>query len=214
MPSKGENTWEITLSPSIREWFGSGKTPVNKIGIVIRSSDGSKKGIETDTFIEVTDTRYQGFTPAAIIEKSMPSEVKEGINIDGNNVTFVLYDKDKEGNHKDFAHIVGDFNNWTLANDETSQMYRDNANGCWWITIPNLDPDKEYAFQYYIGTHEGETIRLADAYAEKILDPDNDKYIAESTYPAIDRTYPAMVRELYLYSRSTRTNTPGRTTSR
>ncbi|WP_366784258.1 alpha-amylase family glycosyl hydrolase [uncultured Phocaeicola sp.] len=191
MTSKGENTWEITLSPSIREWFGSGKTPVNKIGIVIRSSDGSKKGIETDTFIEVTDTRYQGFTPAAIIEKSMPSEVKEGINIDGNNVTFVLYDKDKEGNHKDFAHIVGDFNNWTLANDETSQMYRDNANGCWWITISNLDPDKEYAFQYYIGTHEGETIRLADAYAEKILDPDNDKYIAESTYPATDRTYPA-----------------------
>lgn len=25
MTSKGENTWEITLSPSIREWFGSGK---------------------------------------------------------------------------------------------------------------------------------------------------------------------------------------------
>ena len=40
------NIWSITLSPNIREWFGSGKTPVNQLGIVIRSADGSKKGIE------------------------------------------------------------------------------------------------------------------------------------------------------------------------
>ena len=33
-----------------------------------------------------------------------------------------------------------------------------------------------------MGTKEGEVIRLADAYAEKILDPDNDKYIPASTY--------------------------------
>lgn len=37
------NIWSITLSPNIREWFGSGKTPVNQLGIVIRSADGSKK---------------------------------------------------------------------------------------------------------------------------------------------------------------------------
>lgn len=190
MTVEGKNTWKITLSPSIREWFNSGNTPVNQLGIVIRSSDGSKKGIEEDSFIEVTDTKYQGFTPATFIEKSMPSGVKEGININGNNVTFVLYDKDTAGNHKDFAHIIGDFNNWTLANDETSQMYRDNTSGCWWITVTDLDPSKEYAFQYYTGTQGGETIRLADAYTEKILDPDNDFYIAESTYPSAERKYP------------------------
>ena len=27
------NIWSITLSPNIREWFGSGKTPVNQLGI-------------------------------------------------------------------------------------------------------------------------------------------------------------------------------------
>ena len=37
------NVWSITLSPSIRQWFGSGETPVTKIGIVIRSVDGTKK---------------------------------------------------------------------------------------------------------------------------------------------------------------------------
>lgn len=35
------NVWSITLSPNIREWFGSGKTPVSRLGIVIRSADGS-----------------------------------------------------------------------------------------------------------------------------------------------------------------------------
>lgn len=37
------NVWTITLSPSIREWFASGTTPVEQLGIIIRSADGSKK---------------------------------------------------------------------------------------------------------------------------------------------------------------------------
>ena len=190
--SKAEeaNVWTLTLSPSIREWFDSDETPVKKIGIVIRSSDGNKKGIEEDTFINVTDTKYKGFEPAAMAEKAMPTGVKEGINIiDKQTVTFVLYDKDKSGKSKDYAYILGDFNNWTLANNETSQMYRDNANGCWWTTVSGLDANKEYAFQYYVGNKDGEAIRIGDPYCEKILDPNNDKYIPASTY-ADDLTYP------------------------
>ena len=61
-------------------------------------------------------------------------------------------------------------------------MYRDNAAGCWWITLSDLEATKEYAFQYYVGTQAEGTIRLADAYTEKILDPDNDKYITGVTY--------------------------------
>lgn len=184
------NVWSITLSPSIRQWFGSGETPVTKIGIVIRSTDGTKKGIENDFFITVTDNRFHPFEPAAIKHAPLPSNAIDGINIiDNSTVTLVLYDKDKEGNHKDFAHVVGDFNNWTLSNDEQSQMYRDDNKGCWWITLTGLETDKEYAFQYYVGTKNGERIRLADAYARKVLDPDNDPYIPASTYPE-NKTYP------------------------
>ena len=50
------NVWTLTLSPSIRQWFNSGETPVNKLGIVIRSADGTKKGIDSDSFITVTDS--------------------------------------------------------------------------------------------------------------------------------------------------------------
>ena len=184
------NVWSITLSPSIRQWFGSGETPVTKIGIVIRSADGTKKGIENDFFITVTDNRFHPFEPAAIKHAPLPSNAIDGINIiDNSTVTLVLYDKDKNGNHKDFAHVVGDFNNWTLSNDEQSQMYRDDNKGCWWITLSDLKADKEYAFQYYVGTKNGEVTRLADAYARKILDPDNDPYIPISTYPD-NKTYP------------------------
>lgn len=184
------NVWTLTLSPSIRQWFDSGETPVNKLGIVIRSADGTKKGIEADSFIAVTDTKYKGFEAAAIVEKALPSGVQEGINIiDPSTVTFVLYDKDKNGESKDYAYILGDFNNWKLANDETSQMYRDNASGCWWITVNGLDINKEYAFQYYVGDKGGESIRIGDPYCEKILDPNNDSYIPTSTY-ADNKTYP------------------------
>ena len=164
----------------------------SQLGIIIRSADGSKKGIDKDQFVNVTDMKYHGFVPGKVQKKSLPSGVQEGINLDIDNctVTLVLYDKATDGSHKDYAYVVGDFNEWTLANDETSQMYRDEATGCWWITISDLDPAKEYRFQYYVGTLTGDVMRLADPYSEKILDPDNDKYIAASTYPVTERQYP------------------------
>ena len=192
MTSTGENQWSINLSPSIRNWFNSGENPVNKLGVVFRSSDGSKKGLQEDAFIQVTDNKYKGFTPGTIKELPCPSEAIDGINYkaNGTEVTFVLYDSDNKGNHKDYAYIIGDFNNWKLSNTEDSQMYRDNTRKCWWITIDGIDPNKEYAFQYYVGMKNGEALRIADAYAEKILDPNNDKYIAETTYPSTQRVYP------------------------
>lgn len=185
------NVWTITLSPSIRAWFNSGTTAITRLGFVIRSADGTKKGIAEDFFVNVTDDQYKPFTPAAIQYAPLPANVKEGINIVNNTtVTLVLYDKDNMGNHKDFAYVVGDFNAWTLANDATSQMKRDDASGCWWITLSGLDATKEYAFQYYVGMKNQTPIRVADAYATKILDPQHDPYIPASTY-AENKTYPS-----------------------
>lgn len=187
-----ENVWSITLSPSLREWFGSGTTPITQLGVIIRSADGTKKGLETDEFITVTDNLHTGFEPGEVKNQSLPAGMQYGINTDvaTNSVTLVLYDKGTDGAHQDYAFVVGDFNNWTLANDETSQMYRDEAAGCWWITLNNLDPSKEYRFQYYVGTEIAGSMRLGDPYTEKILDPNNDQYIPESTYPKADIAYP------------------------
>ena len=191
MKKEADNVWSLTLSPSVREWFGSGETPVNQLGIVVRSSDGSKKGIEEDSFITVTDTKYKPFQPTDAQMATLPAGVQEGINVvNSSTVTLVLYDKDAQGRRHDYAYVVGDFNDWTLSNDDKSRMYRDEAAGCWWITLSGLDAAKEYAFQYYVGYQGGEALRLADAYTEKILDPDHDKYIPASTYNE-SLTYPA-----------------------
>lgn len=191
MESTADNEWSITLSPTIREWFASEETSIESIGIVIRNEDGTLKGIESDSFIPVIDNTYEGFVAAEVIEQSLPSGVVAGINIvDNSTITFVLHDVDADGNSHTCCHIVGDFNDWTLSNTTESQMYRDASAGYWWITVSGLDSSKEYAFQYYLVDSDGQAIRIADPYARKILDPDNDKYIDESTYSSSQMVYP------------------------
>src|SRR5690554_3088586 len=176
-----QNVWSIQLGPTIREWYGAEGTPVTKLGIVVRSSDGTKQ--TEDLFIDVTDTKFSAFQPGPATNGTMPEGLHHGINvISSSSVTLVLYDKDRNGNRKAFAHVVGDFNDWTLSNDEHSKMTYDPTAGCWWITIEGLNPSSEYAFQYYVGESENEPIRVADPYARKILDPWNDSYIPTPTY--------------------------------
>lgn len=193
-----ENVWKITLSPTIRDWFGSGSTPIEQLGLIIRTTGGIK-GIQEDVFVDIQDDKYNGFTPGETTFKSMPSGLEYGINvIDNSTVTLVLYEKDNTNTrYYDYAYVMGDFNNWKRANDETSQMYYDESAGCWWITLNGLDSNKEYAFQYYLGKKnsvDGEKdyeLRLADPYTEKILDSSSDSYIPESTYPSSLMVYPS-----------------------
>lgn len=182
------NAWSIQLTSSVRQWYGSGQTPINKLGFVIRSADGTKQ--TEDLFIEVSDTKYSAFQPAPAIIATMPQGLQHGINVmDENTVALVLYDKDIHGKRKDYAHVVGDFNDWNLSNDENSQMKYDESAGTWWYIIDGLHPTRSYGFQYYLGNTGGTPIRVADPYARKILDPANDPWIPSSTYPD-DKAYP------------------------
>ena len=192
------DTWHLQLSPSVREYFNSGTTAVTQIGIVIRSQDSKLKGIQEDRFIAVTDDMYQPFKPEPYITQTVPNGCKYGINASGSQITFVLHDQDTKGQHKDYAYIMGDFNDWVLTNDDKSRMYRDDANGCWWLTVTGLDPEKEYRFQYHLGEYSGidgepdKVIRMSDPFAEKVLDPDNDQWINYHNviYPADQMVYP------------------------
>ena len=184
MTAEAENVWSLKFEPSVREWFASGKTPVNRIGLVIRSADGSLKGLEADTFFDITDNKYQAevFEPDPVVEEAVPAGAEYGININSDNsVTFVLAEKDKSGNHHEYCYLVGDFNDW--ERNASSAMKRDNAKGAWWLTVDGLDPDKEYRFQYRVGTSGGSELYLSDPYTEIVYDQWNDQYISSSTYP-------------------------------
>lgn len=121
---------------------------------------------------------FQGGSP--IIEE-LPDGVVDGINyIDDSTVTLVLH----APYYKNFVYVIGDFNDWQV--DQNYFMKQTPDTQRYWLTITGLDAYKEYGFQYFV---DGE-IRIADPYAEKILDPWNDQYISENTYPDLI-PYPA-----------------------
>ena len=82
--------------------------------------------------------------------------------------------------------MIGDFNNWFI--DENYYMEKDSGSADsvhFWITLDNLSPGTEYAFQYLV---DGE-IRIAEPYADKVLDKWNDQYINSQIYPDL-KPYP------------------------
>ncbi|MDF1612640.1 alpha-amylase family glycosyl hydrolase [Stygiobacter electus] len=87
---------------------------------------------------------------------------------------------------KKFIYVIGDFNDWKVDTTYFLNRYEVRPDSViWWIKLTNLSPAREYSFQYFI---DGE-IRVADPYTDKILDPNNDRYISTSTYPNL-KTYP------------------------
>ena len=111
----------------------------------------------------------------------LPAGAQEGINYmpADTSVILVLYSPGKTG-----VHVIGDFNNWTQS--IATQMNKTPDGNYSWIQVNGLTPGTEYAYQYIV---DG-SLRIADFYAEKLLDPDNDAAIPASTYPNL-KPFPA-----------------------
>lgn len=107
-----------------------------------------------------------------------PAGIIAGINY-GNDPTKVTLCLTAPG--KNSVYVLGDFSNWELL--PANQLKKDGD--FFWIELTGLVAGKEYGFQYLVN----ETLRVADPYADKILDPD-DQYIPAATYPGL-MTYPA-----------------------
>lgn len=136
--------------------------------LILVASAGSETDADTVNF----------YIKEPVVAEPRPAGLTNGANIiDANTVTLLL-----QAPEKSYVYALGDFNEWEPRPE--AQMKKD---GEWfWLTINNLDPDKEYAYQYYI---DGE-VKIADPYTNKILDPWNDKYITEEIYPGL-KPYPS-----------------------
>lgn len=131
-----------------------------------------------------TDTKTLDFTYVvrqSTSEQTRPVGIKDGINYgaDPTKVTLGLWAPGKSS-----VYVIGDFTDWDIDTDY--QMKKDGEH--FWLEISGLVPGQEYGFQYLVD----ETLRLADPYADKILDPD-DQYIPASIYPDL-KPYPAKAR--------------------
>lgn len=129
----------------------------------------------------VSDT-FNFFVNNSVNVEVLPSGVQTGINYgaDNQSVTLVLYAPNKTR-----VSVIGDFpgSNWT--EQSAYQMNETPDGNYWWITITGLTSGKEYSYQFLV---DGQ-LKIADPYAEKILDPNNDQYISSSTYPGL-KPYP------------------------
>jgi 1,4-alpha-glucan branching enzyme len=109
--------------------------------------------------------------------KAVPAGAVDGVTFinSGTSVIFNIYAPGKTT-----MTLIGDFNNWTpVTMNETTDGTR------WWIQVDNIDPNKEYAYQYVANG----TVKIADPYTEKVLDPANDPSIPASVYPNL-KVYP------------------------
>ena len=178
------NLWKLEITPSVRSWFGAENEEVFRICAVVRSSDGSSQ--TADLFIAVNDSK-NAFAPDPVVEQTLPAGAQHGINCNSDgSVTFVFYEKDKNGKRYEWCYLIGEFNNWERMSEYA--MKRDESAGCWWITCDGFESGKEYMFQYMTG-NDDVRLRLSDPYSE-ITYEGNDQWISASTYPSM-RPYPS-----------------------
>jgi len=133
--------------------------------IELQANDGSR--IVRDTLYYTVNPDLQFLDP--------PAGIKNGINYI-NDSTVILQ---LTAPHKSFVYVIGDFNDWLFDAGYFMNVSEDSTR--FWLQINGLIPKKEYRFQYAVDGN----IRIGDPYADKVLDPDNDKYISETTYPGL-----------------------------
>ncbi|PIA82329.1 alpha-amylase [Gaetbulibacter sp. 4G1] len=105
--------------------------------------------------------------------ETIPAGLENGFNDNGDGtVTFVL-----QAPLKTDVFLIGGFNNWTL--NQNYQMKKDGDT--FWLTVNGLDSNTEYAYQYFVDY----SLKVADPYSKKILDPNNDQFISNTTYPGL-----------------------------
>ena len=129
------------------------------------------------------DSTYYYIRGESIIE-DQPAGTHDGINyIDNSSATLVL-----RAPYKSSVYVIGDFNDWEVGPEYKLKRTTLDANDFetrYWVTLTGLTPGEEYAFQYLID----EDLRVADAFADKVLDKWNDPWIDASTYPNL-KPYP------------------------
>ena len=111
---------------------------------------------------------------------ALPAGAKEGVTYLAGGTSVILT---LTAPNKQFVYAVGEFNNFQATT--AGFMNKTPDGNKWWVQLNGLTPGQEYAYQYLI---DG-TVRVADPYTEKVLDPNNDRFIPAITYPGL--RYPA-----------------------
>lgn len=143
------------------------------IGLLLSAASCSKQNVDPGTGSGGTGT-----TTPVTNGKALPAGAVDGVTYinSGTSAIFNIYAPGKTS-----MGVIGEFNNW-----QATAMNQTPDGNNWWVQIDNLDANKEYAYQFLA---DG-TLKVADPYCEKVLDPANDQYIPTTVYPNL-KAYPS-----------------------
>ena len=175
----------IVNGTSISSFSGNYDAERQLFSITDLSTASLSVGENTIKLVAVTEsgaTRMDSVTFAYLPEvepeqAARPQGLQDGITYseDATSVTLSLFAPDK-----DYVFAIGDFNEWKVSENYLMKKDSLNPDSVWhWIEIDGLTPGQEYGMQYLV---EGE-LRISDPYSELVLDPFNDQYITEETFP-------------------------------
>ncbi len=158
----------------------TGVTSITDAPVLINS--GNQQIVaEANDGINISRDTLNFFVNGGVNVAPLPVGVRDGINyISSTSATLVLY-----APNKGRVGVIGDFAGSNWMEQSAYQMNRTPDGNYWWITLNGLTAGFEYSFQYLVNG----TLKIADPYAEKILDPYNDQYISSTTYPGL-KAYP------------------------
>jgi 1,4-alpha-glucan branching enzyme len=165
----GEIIWSQTATDSINISYQLGPEQGKSYQFVLRLQSGN---------VTYKDS-VQVLTKPQVNTKNLPAEVKDGITYIGDRVYLSLY-----APQKSFVYVIGEFSNWKVQ--PAYLMNRTPDENRYWIDLGTFPSGQEMAYQYYIDGN----LSVADPLADKILDPNNDSYLTNKTYPNLKK-YPA-----------------------
>lgn len=176
--TKNGTKWELVI-PNIYTFYGVPETTeIVALAFVFHDGPGGSKEGKTaaggDILVYIGEETvadiWENFTPAACQQQARPSGVDMGITYyaDQTKVTLCTYAASKTA-PASHVFLLGDMTNWKLSNDY--QLKRDG--NYFWITLENLDPQKQYRFQYAVMRADGVKKQISEAFAELQLHPDD-----------------------------------------
>jgi 1,4-alpha-glucan branching enzyme len=179
----------VASNPSAMKLYHNGNVIASATNVQTLSGNSSVAAVGNQQLVaeanDGTTTKFDTLnifvSPATSPTAALPSGVKDGINYEQGDTSVVLVLR-APGKNK--ATVIGDFNNWV---QNTNYIMNKTPDGkFFWLRIHPLTAGSEYGYQYLVD----DTVKIADPYTEKILDPNNDKDIAAATYPNL-KSYPA-----------------------
>ncbi|MBQ4508293.1 MAG: hypothetical protein II970_05310 [Paludibacteraceae bacterium] len=197
--TKNGSNWELKIS-NMYTYFGCPESEnITAIVMVFHNGKGgtsdimegkASNGSDILVYIgkEVSGDIWEGFTPAAAVQKARPAGIDMGIYYDEKDPTKVTLCTFAAANKTalntaelvpaQHVFVIGDMTDWKL--DNKYQMQRDG--NYFWIELTGLEAGKEYRFQYAVVRADGVKKQICDLYSEKLIHPD-DAYEPRSVNP-------------------------------